>query len=652
ENEDTTIKYTNQLEKLFDVIEPQNIGLDYKQAIDNEDYEAAINICAGYYRNKADLNIAELSAEGPYNVLQAENAARGIMREVNIDWEFQNGDIDFLFDPTEIKGPRNPEWLFQFNRHSYWANMARTYNAIGDEKYAKAFRRQLLKWIAQTDIPEKWNSIGSAWRTIECGIRLLGAWQIAFNSFRKSQSLENITILLMIASMYRQSLHLVNNPTGGNWLMMESNGVYTFSALFPELSDSKQNRNIAASRILQEIKEQILPDGMHNELSPDYQGVVFNCISNFYSLAVSLGYVSEIDSGLVELIRKTVNAAILLSTPALTQPRTNDCYTIKTKMFTERAEKLLGETPEYTFFNSNRASGNAPKGETASAFLPYAGFAVMRSGWDADAAYLCFDVGPLGKAHIHQDKLNINIYKGNEELIYDDGGGQYEFSSARNYAVSGYGHNIVLVDGLAQSRKAPILSEKPVDIGWITNNEFDYAASVYDDTFGDSFVKPATHKREIRFCKPEFFCVSDTLTSVDGKCHDYELLYHLDTQKIKALKEYNNGVISQFGKNYEIAIIPIDDNLVEPCINVASGVTEPIYRGWYNGRNDCDLHKAATVSRLVKGVKDYRFTTLLFPLTLSQELPEIVKLSNGVFKILFNGKTYTIDLNGLNKSTI
>lgn len=139
------------------MIIPEKIGDAFCKALERDDYAEAIHVCAAYFRKKARNTLPELSANGRYSLKDAENCIKGIARSVNIDWEFPNGEIDFLFDPTAIKGPVNHEWLWQFNRHNQWSNMARAYVATGDERYAKAFERQLLKWIAQTDIPEKWN---------------------------------------------------------------------------------------------------------------------------------------------------------------------------------------------------------------------------------------------------------------------------------------------------------------------------------------------------------------------------------------------------------------------------------------------------------------------------------------------------------------
>lgn len=642
----TAQKYAAHLGELIDVLNPTLIGGAYEQAIEAGDLAAALAACAAYYRGKPDFPVAELSSVGRYDATAADRASRGMMREVNIDHAFE-GEIDFLFDPTAIRGPRNHEWLWQFNRHSYWTLMARAFRETGDEKYATAFRTQLLGWIAQTDIPQNWNGPGSAWRTIECGLRLLGSWQVAYDGFRTV--LDDLSLLLMIASMHRQVVHLVAHPTGGNWLMMESNGVYTFSALFPELRDAAANRAVATERLLREMRKQILPDGMHNELSPDYQTVVYNCAINFYRLAGALGLADEVPQDFVELIHKTAHAAVLLSTPALTQPRTNDTYTMHTRLFTERTALLPGEHPEYRYVNSHRAEGQPPAGETASAYLPYAGFAVMRSDWGADATYLCFDVGPLGAGHMHQDKLNINLYRGSEELIFDDGGGQYESSPARAYAVSAYDHNTVLVDGMAQHRTSPLVVQEPIDAHWVSNATFDYAAAIYDDGYKragmSAPVRVAAHRREVRFCKPAFFCVRDTLTSLDGNAHEYELLFHLDTTRVNVLQDDTGAVLSDFGRTYELLIVPLDDE-GEVSVSAVSGQTEPSLRGWYNGRNESKLHEAITVSRTVRGVRNFCFTSLLFPVRRGEPLPKVVRQGDEVV-VALGRREYRLNLRAL-----
>lgn len=68
-------------------------------------------------------------------------------------------------------------------------------------------------------------------------------------------------------------------------------------------------------------------------------------------------------------------------------------------------------------------------------------------------------------------------------------------------------------------------------------------------------------------------------------------------------------------------MIPIDCESKESELKTISAATKPQIRGWYNGRNETVLHKAITVSREVKNVKNYVFTTLLFPVEKIRNYP-------------------------------
>ena len=641
-------KYAEHIAELFAVVDEKLIGEEYSRAIGLSDYGAAISALAGFYRAKPKCLAKRRAGGDRFDKEKADKTVAGYAREVNVDWHFEDGELDFLFNPTVENPPVNHEWLWQFNRQTYWFNLASTYDALAEERYALAFKRQLLKWVGQTDAPKNHNAPGSAWRTIESGLRLLGSWPTAYESFKSSPSIDEVTLVIMIASMHRQSVHLVNNATKANWLLMEMNGVYTFTSLFPELTDSDSARAFAQEKLLLEIEAQILPDGMHYELSPDYHSVATSTAFNFIMLARTFGREGDIPESFMKTWERAIENPIAMSTPAFTQPRTNDCFTIHTDAFASRGKAVFGDRPEYDFVLTKREKGYIPWDFTSKEF-PYAGFVIMRSDWSADATYLCFDVGALGKGHMHQDKLNINLYKGGEELIFDDGGGQYEESEARWYGLSGYDHNTILVDGLPQKRKMPEIYDEPVDAHFITRDDFDYAMGEYTDTFGkkfDSLSKPATHKREVAFFKPDFFFITDTVRSVDGEKHSYEILFHLDTLKYKPAKEYKNAVISDYGKKYDVLILPLDDG--DTSLSCVSGQLEPSLRGWYNGRNEANLHPATTVSRRVDEVRDFRFSTLIFPIEKGDEMP-IVTRSDSKVTVIFKGKSHTFDINSLDR---
>ena len=628
----------------FQALNPAAMPPEYSAAFDKKDYSSALKTAIDYFRKRPTPPLLSDINMRTYDMTTAENAAKGNITVINIPHQFADNTVDFQYDPTRETGVFNPEWQWQINRMYFWKDMALAYHHTHNEKFAAAFAGQIESWVTNVHCPQEWNAIGSAWRTIETGLRLMGSWQTAFEIFRHSPSVSDETLALMLGSIHEQTLHAFEHRTRGNWLMMEINGVYTFAMLFPEFKISAKMQKEAAFILGEELKKQILPDGMQNELSPDYHTVVFNCASMMFKIAKQQQGLSDLPPDFAKNLERMADAYIKMTTPGLTQPRTNDCFTMKLSSLMAKAYEFFPHRKDFLWGATERKEGTPPAGESASYFMPYAGFAVMRSSWEEDAAYLCFDVGSLGVAHAHQDKLNINIYKGGEELIFDDGGGQYEVSPFRSYGVSGYGHNTVLTDGEAQNRTAPGLVEKEIDAEFFTDEKFDYACGIYDDTFGEKMQKTATHKREVLFVKPDFFVVADTLQSADGKPHEYTMLLQMDTVDVQTS---NNSFCGIFNGQYDLYALQLSENTT---IKVESGQTDPV-SGWYIGRNDKNQHRSSTVKITSKREKDFRFLTIFFPLKKGTALPVIKQTGDLTMEIFFNGKTYKLNLTELKSNT-
>lgn len=647
------------LERLFSALDKESLGDDFKRAVVSKNENAMIRACAGFFRNRPDsVYIREKLAGFKYSAETAKRAVVNDVTVINIPWKFESG-INWLFNPTEQKPPVNHEWLWQLGRMSFWLDMACVYRDTGEERYAAAFEEQISSWIVQADKEAALaGNIGkNTWRTIEAGIRLMNSWPAAFEIFRKSSQFSDETLCLMLSSMYEQAVFLrKNHRKRSNWLLMEMAGVYTFASLFPEFKESRQLRIYSAKLFGKAFCKQILPDGMHDELSPDYHLVSLNCADIFLRQAMLNQRMNELPPELPDTVERGYSAMIALMTPGLTAPRTNDGYTLPMTRLLAHSTQNFPDRSDFLWAYSGRQEGSAPAPELpASRFLPRAGFAAMRSSWDADALYACFDAGPLGMGHWHWDKLNINIYKGSQELIYDDGGGQYEKSVFRHYGRSSLDHNIVLVDGKGQMGNRDRRSKRPIDAGWVSNDEFDYICGSYKGFYADlahegddlamPLSTPATHFREVRFCKPEFFCVVDKLRSRDGKTHDYELRFQLDTLKARRVRKYPGAVMSDYDGEYDILIVPLLTGNVETSI--LSGRKRPSYAGWFIGRNDLTRHPATTVAMTARTQKNFRFATLLIPVCKNGELPEITAAGKNLFRIRVNGRSFEININAL-----
>ena len=657
---DSFPEYSQMLSELFEMLDPEKMGSSFRQALSVGDRDGLIKSTAAYFRSRSARPYCKHLDRSHCSRETADRAVAGDVTVVNIPHTFPEGKIDWLFNPTLTAPPVNHEWLWQLNRMNFWMDLAAAYEETKDEKYAKAFNDQLYSWVATAGKhSDDWNAPGSVWRTIEAGLRMMYSWCLGFETFRTSPSFTDENICLMLSSMLRHCVHLqAHHKLRNNWLLMEMSGLYTFAALFQEFKCSSAMRSYAAETFSKAILLQILPDGMHDELSPDYHSVTLSCALAFCNIARHEGIKNELPSEFISKLELSFESALAMSMPPLSSPRTNDCFTSSVSRKMKQALEIFPDRQDFLWGASNRKEGEAPSSTPSSSrFLPWAGFAVMRSDWSADALCCCFDVGPLGAGHMHHDKLNIQIYKGSQELICDDGGGQYEHSIYRAYGINASDHNTVLVDGFMQKREAPRKVDSPIDANWISNEKFDYAKGVYDDVFGPLVLceadleipvrKMAKHTREVRFYKPDLFCIKDTLESTDGQPHSYEMRLQLDTVKMEQLSAIPGAYLSDFGAVYDILILPLFPEELET--RLLSGVDTPPMGGWFVGRNDQKLHKSTTLTMTISGKKDCRFATLLIPVRRGEKLPETEKRSANSFILRFKGKEHLIDLENLSR---
>jgi len=543
----------------------------------------------------------------------ANRAVTGDVTVVSVPWAFKDGKIDWLFNPTKLKGPVNHEWVWQLNRMYFWTAMGEAYRATGDEKYAKAFAAQLAGWLDQTGgVPSEkdYNGPDSPWRTIEEGLRLMSFWPSAWDAFKDSPAFTDALKKRFFASMHAQAKHLLKHRTDHNWLLMEMNGVYTFAAKFPDFPEAAAWRRESAQVFSDALRAQVLPDGLHDELSPDYHSVALWCAMPLYRIAKENGFEKELPADYLDTLRLLAEGPIALTTPAFTQPRFNDCYTMHLPAVLHGVDKIFPERRDFLWAATEGREGEPPSGATASRFLPWGGFAAMRSDWSREATYLCFDVGPLGICHEHQDKLSFTLWKGGEELVFDDGGGQYEESSERWYALSGYDHNTLLVDGLAQQRGAPRRMSEPIDAGWESTAERDRAVGFYDQGFGDDQKRLVKHRREIVFDKEkDVFTITDDVESVDGAAHVYEILFQLPTAMTE-ISQDGTRLIARYGREWNLELSVQEGGK----LSAVSGQREPRLSGWFIGRNDLTNHPATTVTvSATSARKNHRFVTTLRP---------------------------------------
>lgn len=559
-------------------------------------------------------------------------------------------DIDWGFNATTAPGSkyeRDHEWTWQLNRHGAWVSLAQAYKATGDERFAREFDSQLSDWVKDCPIPVNGANQRpySKWRTIEAGIRMSWTWPSIFTTFRKSTSLKEETLISMVKSMVEHGRYLRRYPTSGNWVTMEMNGLYHVGAILPFIKESSDWRQFAVSRLLSELDNQVYPDGAQIELTPGYHNVALRSFLGPVDIATAYRY--RLPDEYLAKLERMFAYNMWVMRPDRDAPRWNDSWHVDVIGTLRRGLALFGHRKDFQWIATDGREGTAP--DHTSHFFPYAGQVIMRSGWGRDALFLGFEAGPFGYGHQHEDKLGIVVFAYGKELLVEGGSYAYDASKWRRYVLSSYAHNVVLVDGQSQVRRGlprqQYVSKEPLDLGFHSDEHYDYARGFYEQGFGKRRYCPARHLREVVFLKqPRLFIVRDTLESLDGKPHSYEALFHLDAKKLELDKEL--GIVETSDpKVANLRIVPLLDKGLKTTI--VRGQETPIVQGWLpRGHGIRGVRPIPTVVYQHHSAKLVRFLTILQPLRDGSEdrVSAVFELDDKVKAKYSSGKTVDMNL--------
>lgn len=587
---------------------------EVKTALERGDMAAARSALARHFRTRTGPRWHVDPAHPPQDASSADMrvadmALKHTFTSVGIEHTF--GDtIDWAFNPTTQPGSPHAadhEWTWQFNRHSAWSALARAYNKTGDKRYGTELARQIADWIRTNPPPEgrALNSPYSRWRTIEAGIRMFGSWPEVFHRMLRSPDVfPDHVLLAMVDCMRRHAEYLDRFPTGGNWLCMEANGQYHVGVLFPEFKASSGWRERSLSRLRREIDAQVYPDGAQIELTPGYHNVSLRNFVGALRLAQLNGL--PLPEGYQAGLERMYDLNLRAMSPDRDVPPFNDSWHVDVPEVLADGLRLFPKRTDWEWIATNGKSGRRP--EVTSLTFPYAGWAVMRSGWTRDARFLMMECGPFGYGHQHEDKLSFVLHAFGERLVYDAGSYAYDASDMRRYVLSARGHNVIHVDGMEQNRRGGPRSgyvvKEPVAMVWTTDAHYDFAAGTYgrlpDEAWGKDRKRGIVHTRRVLFVKPNWWIVCDTLEPGDTEERLYESTFHLDADD--AAVDPETLAVTTRRSGPQLAIIPLKQPGLQ--VRIVSGQTEPVLQGWLpraHGRTGADPRPCVCCSLKVPG---------------------------------------------------
>jgi hypothetical protein len=572
--EDICSHYPEQMKNMLNQFNLDLPGLEkVKTAYAAGDLVKACEQLLVYYKNgnTAGFLRKDLPTTSRRTVASADTILKNVFHVQNI-----RGQLAYLPDGHRdwyYKGPNDDkEWAWLSNRHTQLSEVFGAYMTTGNPKYAEYIDLFFRDFIITSMPYPAVKSNTSVWRGLEVAARVK-VWSKIYYGLIQSPYLSPATQLLILSSLPDHAHYNRNFHSGNNWLTMEISALATVATNFPEYKNAEEWLTYAIATMSESMKGQVYEDGAQTELASHYHNV---SLANFELF-------KEICDRAGKPLPAFFNKRIIDMYDYIARAVRPDGYRILNNDGDRGSDRELllkaaakYKKPEWAYIASNGRLGNKPK-SNASYFFPWAGQVISRSGYDADAHWSFFDIGPWGSGHQHNDKLHLSVAAYGRDLLVDAGRFAYTGEVARKfrpYATGSSGHNLVLIDGNGQ-KPGPTLALAPLgDRHAKITPAFDYATNVFD-TF-KNVAGVASHTRAVMYARGAFWMVVDRIQT--DKPRKVETLWHWHPDCI--VRRGDDGVVKTDNPKGNLAVIPVSKQNLD--VRFIKGQEQPEIQGWYS----------------------------------------------------------------------
>lgn len=505
------------------------------------------------------------------------------------------GAIDWRLDP--VSGRRAPMvfWadvaymdaacgdhkiIWELNRHQHWIQLGRAWWLSGDATFRAAFVRELESWMAANP-----PLMGINWASaLELAFRAL-SWTWAAELFADGSAADGapwlVDLMLGLDRQLRQvERNLSRYFSPNTHLLGEALALYVCGQAWPEFERAGAWTAAGRQILIDQTKQQVLPDGMHAERSTHYHRYALD----FYLLAIAVARLAR-DGALVDAVepvaRRMTNVLRAFVDERGHMPLIGDDDGGELAPITGRAPydatttlawaaSLLdgcapaAETPEAVLWLT--ASTGAVGAEhavpprpspTRSVVLASSGYHISRLG----RSVLVYDAGEHGfmnGGHAHADALAVTITADGVPLAVDPGTGTYTMDRrVRDGFRSTPAHNTLTLDGRPQSLPGGPFHWRTRAAGRPTYSvltpDFDYFEA---DT--DAYA-PVVHERRVLTLGAHRWIIADRV--LGGGHHDAAVHWHLHPDWLAA--QDGSNLVRLRHTNGATASIAVPDTLIE-----------------------------------------------------------------------------------------
>jgi hypothetical protein len=605
----------------LDYEKPELAGV--KAAVDKGDYNGAAGELLEYFRAHKGTT-QELFGFKPLPTSGVRRIVPGAERLLQREYSYHKaphtfeGDIDWTYNPTSYGGVEyNKEWTAAFTRFAFLRTLADAYRITGNEEYAREIIYLMKHFITKFPVPRSQSYPSDVpsdimylvYNQLSTSIRV-GNWARGILAVADSPSLTPDDLVTILKGILEHVRRMEMYPYLGahNWQMFEVQSLLRLSTILPEFARAEAWSNWAVYRMMNQLAEQVYPDGAQIELCPSYHGGVISSFLEMGELMLKLG--KPVPHELNEVLGNMARHLIKISRPDGSLPAFGEVsqsrVSSSVRSSAARVAQFIGDEGDLLWCATSGEKGEAPS--YTSTAQNWAGFYTMRTGWDKDALYMVMKAGPYGAAHQNEDKLNFELYAYNELFFVDPGYYIYNANSPwRKYYISSLAHNTVVPDGLTQYRRNEShlwVNKEPNDAIWISEEGYDFVSGKYDSGYGDFmhlFEKHSqqklyiSHQRDVLFIKPELWLIIDWMVPKDEDEHTYDALF----QSLLPISLDERG-FTVLGQRASLELLPIPSGSLK--LEVIQGQLEPIRRGWiYSANKKNEELPTAVVSQRTSG---------------------------------------------------
>lgn len=323
-----------------------------------------------------------------------------------------------------------PLWRFNLHYFEYLMPLAKAYIDTDNEAYLGKAKSIVLAWIGCC--PE--DKGGAAWDPYTISMRIVN-WLAFYGELQDVLDEDDGFIALFNDSLEKQFVHLAAHlevDLLANHYLEDLKALTILACYFGD----EETLGLALPRLLGQVEEQILPDGMHFELSPMYHKIV---LEDLMRVAVALR-ASGRGEGIAEALRLQDMCDCLYSLERNTNrtPLFNDCGDNVAKSrdaLLACAKARFGIVPVF------------------KPVFPDAGYCVLEKETDSGLVKVIFDTGNPGPeyamGHVHCDALSFECFVDDEPWIVNCGTYAYQDKLRLEYKKT-LSHSAVTVGGEEQ----------------------------------------------------------------------------------------------------------------------------------------------------------------------------------------------------------